>query len=95
MREVLDILRERSEWDSRLKTGSARGMALHESFGTICGTVAEVTISGAGDLSVDRIVSAVDCGNLVNPQTARMQVESGIVYGLSAALHGKMTVENG
>ena len=95
MREVLDILRERSEWDSRLKTGSARGMALHESFGTLCGTVAEVTISGAGDLSVDRIVSAVDCGNLVNPQTARMQVESGIVYGLSAALHGKMTVENG
>ena len=42
MREVLDILRERSEWDSRLKTGSARGMALHESFGTLCGTVAEI-----------------------------------------------------
>lgn len=74
MREVLDILRERSEWGSRMKTGSARGMALHESFGTICGTVAEVTISGVGDLSVDPIVSVVDCGNLVNPQTARVQV---------------------
>lgn len=93
--EVLESLKEHSDWNARLPAGSARGMALHESFGTICATVAEVTITSGGKLSVDRVVSVVDCGNLVNPQTAEMQVESGVVYGLSAALHGKMTVEKG
>jgi isoquinoline 1-oxidoreductase beta subunit len=94
--EVLDVLERKSGWrSSNLKRGTALGMALHESFGTICGQVAQVTVSETGDLKIDRIVSVVDCGNLVNPMTAEQQVESGIVYGLTAALYGKLTVENG
>jgi len=69
-------------------------MAIHECFGTICAQVAEVRVD-SGEAKVDRIVSVVDCGNLVNPLTAKEQVESAIVFGLTAALYGKLTVENG
>ena len=94
--DVLDVLEQESGWrDARLPNGTAMGLAIHESFGTICGQVAQVSVSATGVLSIDRIVSVVDCGNLVNPMTAEMQVESAIVYGLTAALYGKLTVENG
>ena len=93
---MLDVLERESGWGrKRLKRGTAMGLALHESFGTICGQVAEVTVTETGKLKIDRIVAVVDCGNLVNPMTAEQQVESGIVYGLTAALYGKLTVENG
>lgn len=95
MIDVLDILEEKSNWKTRMPEGAARGMAIHESFGTICGTVAEVSISPGGTLSVSRVVAVVDCGNLVNPSSASMQVESAIVFGLSAVLYGKITVEKG
>ena len=94
--DVLDVLEEKSQWRTRrLPRGTAQGIAIHESFGTICGQVAEVTVSESGDLKIERIVAVVDCGNLVNPLTAEMQIESGILYGLTAALYGKLTVENG
>ena len=94
--EVLDVLEQKSGWGrKKLKRGTAMGVALHECFGTVCGQVAEVTVTATGQLKVDRIVAVVDCGNLVNPMTAEQQVESGIVYGLTAALYGKLTVENG
>ena len=95
MRNVLEELRELSQWRSRLPAGTARGVAIHECFGTICGLVAEVTVTGRGEAQVNRIVSVVDCGNLVNPMTAKQQVEGGIVFGLTAALYGKLTFENG
>jgi isoquinoline 1-oxidoreductase beta subunit len=94
--DVLDVLEQESGWrDARLPNGTAMGLAIHESSGTICAQVAQVSVSATGVLSIDRIVSVVDCGNLVNPMTAEMQVESAIVYGLTAALYGKLTVENG
>ncbi len=94
--DVLEVLKRKSGWGKkRLPRGTAQGLAIHESFGTICGQVAEVTVSESGELSIDRIIAVVDCGNLVNPMTAEMQVESGIVYGLTAALYGKLTVEDG
>ncbi len=94
--DVLDVLEQKSGWrNARLPEGTAMGLAIHESFGTICGQVAQVSVSQAGEISIDRIISVVDCGNLVNPLTAEMQVESSIVYGLTAALYGKLTVENG
>ena len=71
------------------------GIAIHESFGTVCGQVAEVTVNENGTVTVDRITAVLDCGNLVNPLTAEEQVEGGILFGLSAALYGKLTVENG
>ncbi len=95
LREVLAELAEKARWGRAMPHGSAQGLALHESFGTICGQVAEVTVSEQGQLSVDRIVTVVDCGNLVNPMTARQQIESGIVFGLTAALYGKLTFEDG
>jgi len=94
--DVLDVLEDKSRWrKKRLPRGTAQGIAIHESSGTICGQVAEVTVSESGELKIERIVSVVDCGNLVNPLTAEMQVESGILYGLTAVLYGKLTVENG
>jgi isoquinoline 1-oxidoreductase beta subunit len=92
---VLDKLEQKSQWGKSMPTGSAMGIAIHESFGSICGQVAQVTLSLEGKLKVDKIVSVVDCGNLVNPLTAEEQIESGIMYGLTAALYGKVTIENG
>lgn len=95
MLNVLDKLATKSNWGRSMPKGSAQGLAIHESFGSIVGQVAEVTVTTDGDLKVDRVISVVDCGNLVNPQTAKMQIESGIIYGLTAALYGKLTVEEG
>jgi len=95
MLHVLAVLEEQSGWGSALPAGTGRGMAVHESFGSIVAQVAEVSVTQAGAVSVDRVVSAVDCGHVVNPLSAEAQIESGIVYGLTAALYGKITVEDG
>lgn len=73
----------------------ARGVAVHESFGTVVAEVAEVTIKPDGSFSVDRVVCAVDCGVVVNPDVVRAQVEGGVGYALSAALHGAITFKDG
>ena len=92
---VLDELEQQSGWNKRLPSGVARGVAIHESFGTIVGAVVELSLNSSGGVKVHRVVSVVDCGNLVNPQIAKTQIESGVVYGLSAALFGKITIEKG
>jgi isoquinoline 1-oxidoreductase beta subunit len=92
---VLDKLAEASGWGREMPEGSAQGIAMFESFGSVVGQVAEVTVSKSGQLKVDRVVSVVDCGNVVNPLHVEMQVESSIVYGLTAALYGKISVEDG
>ncbi len=95
LREVREVLKDKSRWGRNMSYGTAQGVALHASFGTVCGQVAQVTVTKNGDLKVDKIISVVDCGNIVNPTTAEIQVESGVIFGLSAALYGKLTVENG
>ena len=92
---VLDVLAGKAGWGRTLPPGSAQGLAIVESYGTIVGQVAEVTVSKAGALRLDRVVSVVDCGHTVNPLSIEEQIESGIVYGLSAALYGKLTVVDG
>lgn len=92
---VLERIAEKSDWDKPMPPGKGRGIAIHESFGTIVGEVAEVAVSPKGELRVERVVAAVDCGHVVNPRTVEMQIESGIVYGLSAALFGEITIEKG
>ena len=72
-----------------------RGIVLHESFGSLVAQVAEVTVQDDGALTVDRIVCAVDPGIVVNPDTIDAQMRSGIIFGLSAALMQKITIENG
>lgn len=92
---VLDVLAAKAGWGRAMPPGSAQGLAIVESYGTIVGQVAEVTVSRAGELKLDRVVSVVDCGHIVNPLTIEEQIESGIVFGLSAALYGQLTVVDG
>jgi isoquinoline 1-oxidoreductase beta subunit len=95
MLNVLDTVTAKADWGRALPEGSAQGVAIHECFGSICAQVAEVTLSRDGEVKVDRIVSALDCGNTVNPRTIEEQVESAIVYGLSAALWGRSEIRDG
>jgi isoquinoline 1-oxidoreductase beta subunit len=74
--------------------GRGRGVAVHESFGTVVAQVAEVTVSG-DKITVDRVVCAVDCGIAVTPDVVKAQMHSAIGYGLSAALLGKITLTDG
>ncbi|MFT7685935.1 MAG: isoquinoline 1-oxidoreductase beta subunit [Candidatus Azotimanducaceae bacterium] len=92
---VLYELEEKSAWSRSPGKGRARGMAIHECFGTIVAQAVEVSVDKSGRAVVHKVVSVVDCGNLVNPLIAEMQIESGIIYGLSAALYGKITIEKG
>jgi isoquinoline 1-oxidoreductase beta subunit len=92
---VLDTIAQKSDWGKPLGAGRGRGIAIHECFGSIIGQVAEVTVSKEGEVRVDRIVAAVDCGHVVNPGIVEQQIESGIIYGLSAALYGEITIKDG
>lgn len=91
---VLDLLDKNSGWRKKLPKGHAWGLAVHESFNTVVGHVAEVSYEN-GQVKVHRITSAVHCGQVVNPEGARIQVESAIVYGLSGALYGEVKIEKG
>jgi isoquinoline 1-oxidoreductase beta subunit len=93
-RAVLNLVRERSAWSKPAPAGRARGVAIHESFGTVCAHVAEVSVQGT-QIRVHRVTSAIDCGIAVNPLTVDAQVQSGMVYGLSAALYSQITLKNG
>lgn len=91
---VLALAAAKSGWGQPLPVGHARGVALHESFGSICAQVAEVSIDG-DQVRVHRVTCALDCGVVVNPDTVDAQLQSAIVYGLSAALFGEITLANG
>jgi isoquinoline 1-oxidoreductase beta subunit len=92
---VLDKLADKGDWGKPLPKGVGRGMAIHEAFGTIVGEVAEVAVADRGEVKVQRVVACVDCGHLVNPLTAAMQIESAVLYGLTAALFGEITIKRG
>ena len=91
---VLNLAAEKSGWGGPLPAGVGRGIAVHESFGTVCAHVADVSID-KGQIKVLRVVSAIDCGLVVNPLTVTAQIESAVVFGLSAALYGKITLKDG
>ena len=92
---VLETAAARADWGRSLAKGSGQGIAIAESFGSICAQVAEVTVTRSGEVRVERVVSAVDCGNTVNPMTIESQIESGVIYGLSAAMWGRQDVVDG
>jgi len=92
---VLDTVAEKARWGKTMPKGSAQGLAIHECFGSIVGQVAEVSVSQRGEVRVERVVCAVDCGHVVNPLTVAQQMESGVVYGLTAALYGQITIDKG
>jgi isoquinoline 1-oxidoreductase beta subunit len=93
--KVMQTAADKAGWGKRLAKGRGRGIAVHESFGSYIAQVAEVSLSAKGELRVHRVVCAVDCGRIVNPDTIKAQMESGIVFGLSAALYGAITLKNG
>jgi isoquinoline 1-oxidoreductase beta subunit len=94
-RKVLETAAKEAGWGSPLPPGSGRGIAMRASFASIVAQVAEVSATDGKTLKVKRVTCAIDCGLVVNPAIVRMQMESGIVYGLSAALHGEITLANG
>ena len=91
---VLNLAAEKAGWGKPLPKGRARGIAVHESFGSFVAQVAEVSIEN-GAIRVHKVTCAIDCGIAVNPEGIRAQIESGIAYGLAAALHSKLTFKNG
>jgi isoquinoline 1-oxidoreductase beta subunit len=92
---ALERVADLAGWDTAPPSGMARGIAVHESFGTIVAEVAEVSVEDGDTVRVHRVVAAVDCGEVINPINVVAQVESSIAYGLTAALYGEITIENG
>ena len=92
---VLDLAAEKAGWGGALKKGQGRGIAVHESFGSLVAEVVDVTIGEDGALSVDKVTCAVDCGVAVNPDIIAAQMEGGIGYALSAALREAITLTDG
>src|SRR5208337_4474567 len=91
---VLELAAEKAGWGAPLPAGHGRGIAVHESYGSFVAHVAEVSVDPKGKVLVHRVVCAVDCGRYVNPDTIVAQMESGIIFGLSAALYGAITLKN-
>ncbi len=92
---VLNAAAGKAGWGTPPAKGIHRGIALHSSFGTHVAQVAEISVGSDGTLRVHRVVCAIDSGHVVNPDTVAAQVESGIVYGLTAALYGEITIKDG
>jgi isoquinoline 1-oxidoreductase beta subunit len=97
---VLQRAAELAQWGEPLPdapdgTKQARGIAIHRSFGSVVAQVAEVSVAPDKTIRVHRVICVIDCGTAVNPNLIRQQMESGIVYGLTAALYGDITIQNG
>jgi len=92
---VLELAADRAGWGGKLPAGSGRGIALLHAFGSYIAQVAEVAVSKQGDVRVRRVVCAVDCGTVLNPDIVKAQMESGIVFGITGALWGEITIKNG
>jgi isoquinoline 1-oxidoreductase subunit beta len=91
---VLDLAAEKAGWGQPLPKGVGRGVSLQFAFGSYLAEVVEVEVKD-GTVRVRRVVCAVDCGTVVNPDTVKAQVQSGAVFGISAALYGEITLKNG
>jgi isoquinoline 1-oxidoreductase beta subunit len=92
---VLELAAEKAGWGQPLPKGSGRGVAIQFVFGTYMAQVAEVEVSKEGEVRVRRVVCAVDCGSMVNPDTVRAQVQGAVIFGISAALFGRITLKDG
>lgn len=93
-RGVLELVRSKSGWGKELPAGRAQGVAMHTSFGSAVAEVAEVSVD-QGQIRVHKVTCAIDCGVAVNPLTVDAQLTSGVVFGLSAALYGRITLKDG
>ncbi len=91
---VLDAAAQRSGWGRPLPADVYRGIAVNEACGSFCAQVVEASVTG-GDIHVHRVVSAIDCGHVVNPLSIEMQMQGAVVYALTAALEGEITIKGG
>jgi isoquinoline 1-oxidoreductase beta subunit len=94
-RAVLELAAAKSDWGSPLREGRGRGIAVYQSFGSWVAQVAEVSLLPDGALRVHRVVCAIDCGSVINPDTVASQLEGAVIFGLSAALYGRITIRDG
>nr|WP_315255428.1 xanthine dehydrogenase family protein molybdopterin-binding subunit [uncultured Duganella sp.] len=92
---VLKAAAQKAGWGEKLPARSGRGIALMRAWGTYLAQVVDVTVSDDGEVTVKRVVCAVDCGQVVNPDTVVAQIQSGINYGLTAGLFGVITIKDG
>jgi len=92
---VLDLAADKAGWGQALPKGSGRGVSLQFVFGSYMAQIAEVDVAKDGTVRVRRVVCAMDCGTVVNPNTVQAQIMSGIIYGATAALYGEITLKNG
>jgi isoquinoline 1-oxidoreductase beta subunit len=92
---VLQLAAARAGWGARLPERVGRGVAVQFVFGSYLAQVAEVEVSKEGAVRIRRVVCAVDCGTVVNPDTVRAQIQSAIIFGVTAALHGEITLKDG
>ncbi|MEX2131204.1 MAG: xanthine dehydrogenase family protein molybdopterin-binding subunit [Pseudohongiellaceae bacterium] len=94
-RKVLEVAAESAGYGRDLPEGRAQGIAVQESFGSVVAEIAEVSIDADGQLKVHKVTCAIDCGRAINPDTVEQQVESGIIFGLTAAMYGEITIAEG
>jgi isoquinoline 1-oxidoreductase beta subunit len=92
---VLRLAAEKAGWGTPLPEGVGRGVSLQSVFATYLAVIAEVAVAKDGSVRVRRIVCAVDCGTVVNPDTVEAQIQGGVIFGLTAALHGEITIKEG
>jgi isoquinoline 1-oxidoreductase beta subunit len=95
MKAVLELAAQKANWGSKLPPGVGRGIATHFSFDSYVAQVVEASVEKSGMVKVHRVVCAVDCGRVINPDTVRAQMEGGIIFGLTAALKTEITLKNG
>jgi len=95
LRGVLKLAAEKAGWGEKMGNGKGRGIALHKSFDTYVAEVAVVSVNGNGAVKIDRVVCAVDCGIVVNPDVVRAQMEGGIGFGLGAAMRNHISLDGG
>lgn len=93
--KVLDTAAEKSDWGKPLPKGRGRGIAICNFTDSLCAQVAEVTVKPNGELKVDRVTVVLDTRHMVNPQTITEQAEGSVIFGLTAALYGKITIKDG
>jgi isoquinoline 1-oxidoreductase beta subunit len=92
---VLDAVAKGAGWGTPLPQGVHRGIALQDAYGSYTAAVIEVSVNDKGELKIHRVVVAIDPGYVVNPDSVRAQTESSVVYGLTAALYGEITIKDG
>jgi isoquinoline 1-oxidoreductase beta subunit len=91
---ALNLVAKKADWDKKLPKGRYKGIAVHEAFGSFVAQVAEISIDN-GKLRVHKVTCAIDCGLAVNPDGVKAQMESGIIFGITMALYGELTIEKG